>query len=131
MIKGLVIPFLLVLVVAVSCSTSNKKTFDLNDYRIAYNVYYDTANGNYEIFSMKADGSDKKNISNSPGIDWVYYAYKDKIILPLIGIQPIACIFCMRWMQREIMCEKLLISVWKIHTWGAEIKVRSWWFQEE
>jgi TolB protein len=79
MTKGLVIPFLLLLVVAVSCSTSNKKTLDLNDYRIAYNVYYDTVNGNYEIFSMKADGSDKKNISNSPGIDWVYYAYKDKI----------------------------------------------------
>lgn len=49
------------------------------DLRIVYNVYYDTLTDNYEVFSMKLDGSDKKNISNSPGVDWVYYAYKDKV----------------------------------------------------
>jgi TolB protein len=49
------------------------------ELRIIYNVYYDTLNGNYEIFSMNLDGSDKRNISNTPGIDWVYASYKDKV----------------------------------------------------
>jgi TolB protein len=49
------------------------------ELRIVYNVNYDTLNDNYEIFSMKLDGTDKKNISNSAGLDWSYYAYKDKI----------------------------------------------------
>jgi TolB protein len=61
-----------------SCSTGDKKT-DVGDLKIAYNVYYDTAAGNYEVFAMNADGTGQKNISNSPGIDWVYYAYQDKI----------------------------------------------------
>jgi TolB protein len=42
-------------------------------------VYYDTLTDDYEVFIMNSDGSEKKNISNSPGVDWVYYAYKDKI----------------------------------------------------
>ncbi len=67
------------LVVLFACATSKEKTVDLSQLKIAYNVYYDTANGNYEVFVMNADGTEKKNISNSPGIDWVYYAYKDKI----------------------------------------------------
>lgn len=49
------------------------------ELRIVYNVNYDTLNDNYEIFSMKLDGTDKKNISNSAGVDWSYYAFKDKI----------------------------------------------------
>lgn len=48
-------------------------------YKIAYNVYYDTLNDDYEVFIMNMDGTGKKNISNSPGVDWVYYTYKDKI----------------------------------------------------
>lgn len=28
---------------------------------------------------MNMDGSDKRNISNSKGVDWVYYAYRDKV----------------------------------------------------
>jgi len=67
------------LVVLFACATPKEKPVDLSELKIAYNVYYDTANGNYEVFVMNADGTDKKNISNSPGIDWVYYAYKDKI----------------------------------------------------
>lgn len=50
-----------------------------SDLKIAYNVHADTATGNYEIFVMNADGSGKKNISNHPGIDWVYYAYGNKL----------------------------------------------------
>jgi TolB protein len=66
-------------VAAITCCTTKDKSLDLSDLKIAYNVYYDTVNGNYEVFIMNADGTGKKNISNSKGIDWVYYAYKDKI----------------------------------------------------
>lgn len=48
-------------------------------YRIAYNVYEDTARDNYDIYSMNLDGSDKKNITNTPRVEWVYHAYKDRI----------------------------------------------------
>ncbi len=67
------------LVVLFGCATSKEKPVDLNELKITYNVYYHTANGNYEVFVMNADGTDKKNISNSAGIDWVYHSYKDKI----------------------------------------------------
>lgn len=61
----------------VSCKVPFEKS--LPDLRIVYNVYYDTLNDDYEVFSMNLDGSDKKNISNSKGVDWVYYACKDKV----------------------------------------------------
>lgn len=51
----------------------------LSDYKIAYNILHDKENDDYEVFSMNPDGTGKKNISNSPGVDWVYYAYGDKI----------------------------------------------------
>jgi len=51
----------------------------LSDYKIAYNVYYDTAQRNYEIFVMDPDGRNQKNISNWKGADWVYCAWKDKL----------------------------------------------------
>lgn len=47
--------------------------------KIAYNVLFDEEKDNYEIFAMNLDGSGKKNISNSPGVDWVYYAHEDKL----------------------------------------------------
>lgn len=47
--------------------------------KIAYNVWYDTLNDNYEIFVMDKDGKNQKNISNWKGVDWVYAAYKDKL----------------------------------------------------
>ncbi len=47
--------------------------------RIAYNVFFDVEKDNYEIFVMNPDGSGKKNISRWKGVDWVYYAYGDKI----------------------------------------------------
>ncbi|MEP1306009.1 MAG: hypothetical protein ABJK11_00720 [Balneola sp.] len=28
---------------------------------------------------MNADGSEQRNISNQPGVDWVYYAYEDRL----------------------------------------------------
>jgi TolB protein len=74
----LILPFVVVLFL-VRCSTKENVTEDLSQYKIAYNVYHDTATGNYEIFSIDADGSNPKNISNTPGIEWVYYAYQDKL----------------------------------------------------
>lgn len=47
------------------------------DLKIAYNV--NVGGGDYEIFVMNADGTGQKNISNSKSVDWVYYAYKDKL----------------------------------------------------
>ena len=48
-------------------------------YRIAYNVYEDTARDNYDIYIMNMDGTEQKNITNTPGVEWVYYAYEDRI----------------------------------------------------
>ena len=49
-------------------------------YRIAYNVLADPEADDYEIFTMNPDGSGKKNISNRQGLEWTYYAYRDKIL---------------------------------------------------
>jgi TolB protein len=48
-------------------------------YRIVYNVLENREKDNYEIYSMNMNGTDKKNITNTPGVEWVYYAYKDKV----------------------------------------------------
>jgi TolB protein len=34
---------------------------------------------NYEIYSMNMDGTGQRNITNTPGVQWVYCAYKDKL----------------------------------------------------
>lgn len=67
-------PFIVLLLAA--CSSENKQAAD---YKIAYNVYEDTAADNYDIYIMDMDGNNKKNITNHPGVEWVYYAYKDRI----------------------------------------------------
>lgn len=53
--------------------------FTQDTYKIVYNVLEDREKDNYEIYSMNMDGSGKKNITNTPGVEWVYYAYKDKV----------------------------------------------------
>lgn len=50
-----------------------------NRYKIAYNVLKDAEADDYEVFIMNQDGSGQKNISNHKGVDWVYYAYLDKV----------------------------------------------------
>ncbi|MBT8295888.1 MAG: hypothetical protein KJO51_05685, partial [Gramella sp.] len=45
-----------------------------DEYAIAYNVLYDGEKDDYEVFSMNLDGSNKKNITNLPGVEWTYYA---------------------------------------------------------
>lgn len=53
--------------------------FPQSQYRIVYNVLEDRQKDNYDIYSMNMDGSDKKNITNTPGVEWAYYAYRDKV----------------------------------------------------
>ncbi len=48
-------------------------------YKILYNVLEDREKDNYDIYSMNIDGSDKKNITNTPGVEWVYYASGNKV----------------------------------------------------
>jgi TolB protein len=50
-----------------------------NKFKIVYNVFEDTAKDNYDIYSMNIDGTNKKNITNTPGVEWVYYTYKDRV----------------------------------------------------
>jgi TolB protein len=42
-------------------------------------VAFDENTDDYEIFSMNLDGSDRKNISNWKGVDWVYASHGDRI----------------------------------------------------
>ena len=51
----------------------------VKEYKIVYNVFEDREKDNYEIYSMNLDGSGKKNLTNTPGVEWVYYAWKDKV----------------------------------------------------
>ncbi len=86
-----VIKFILVVLTFLGASLSacsnyvdkpRKKTelpSDSSGVKIAYNVGFNLELDNYEIFVMNADGSNQRNISNRPGVDWVYYAYKDRL----------------------------------------------------
>jgi len=60
-------------------SCNNNQAAKKYSLKIAYNVLYDEENDDYEIFIMNMDGTEKKNISNWKGVDWVYYAYEDKL----------------------------------------------------
>lgn len=74
--KNLPISLILVLLLLNSCIEPAEKP---KEYRIAYNILWDRENDNYEVFTMKMDGSDHINITNSPGVEWVYYANEDKV----------------------------------------------------
>lgn len=52
-----------------------------SDLAIAYNIAVKDSSGksNYEVFTMNIDGSDSKNISNSPAVDWTYRAYQKNL----------------------------------------------------
>lgn len=51
-----------------------------SDLRIAFNVYTNTPEDNYDVFVMDLDGKNRKNITNTPGVDWVYSAYGDRVL---------------------------------------------------
>ncbi len=62
-----------------SCVKKESTTDCIEEYKIAFNVIYDGANDDFEIFVMNADGSEHRNITQRPGVDWVYHAYKDRL----------------------------------------------------
>jgi TolB protein len=49
------------------------------EYRIAYNISMDSTGRNYQVWSMKMDGSDKRNLVNHKEVSWTYHAYGDRI----------------------------------------------------
>ncbi len=66
---------LFIILFAIQQNNSSQK----QQYKIVYNVLEDRNKDNYEVYSMNMDGSDKKNLTNTPGVEWVYYAYEDKV----------------------------------------------------
>ncbi|MBK9176146.1 MAG: PD40 domain-containing protein [Flavobacteriales bacterium] len=48
--------------------------------RIAFNVYTNTPEDNYEVFVMDLDGKNRKNITNTPGVEWVYAAHGSRLL---------------------------------------------------
>lgn len=48
--------------------------------RIAFNVSTKEPEGNYEVFVIDLDGTNRRNITNTPGVDWVYAAYGDRLL---------------------------------------------------
>ena len=50
-----------------------------DDYYIVYNVGEDMVDDNYEVYIMNMDGSDKRNLTNAPGVEWSYTAWDDNI----------------------------------------------------
>ena len=62
-----------------NCSRYNNPELAKLPFKIAYNVMVDEETSDYDIFTMNLDGSEKKNISNTAGVDWVYYSTNQKI----------------------------------------------------
>jgi TolB protein len=67
------------MVLFIHCKNASSDEAKSGKLKIAYNVLLDEETDDYEIFVMNLDGTDKKNISNSSGVDWVYYANGDKL----------------------------------------------------
>ncbi len=62
-----------------SCNNEKKYSEKEKNQKIVYNVLLDENGGDYEVFSMNLDGSDKTNLSTSPSVDWAYYTSGNKI----------------------------------------------------
>ena len=76
--KLLSIIFLIAVASGIQTTASEPtRTSQRSDLKIAYNVHL--GNDNYEIFVMNLDGTEAKNITNLPSIEWVYYAYQNKL----------------------------------------------------
>ena len=75
----------LICVFLISCNGINTEKTTGNsatepEYLIAYNVLVDGESDDYDIFTMKFDGSEKTNITGNPDIAWTYLAIHDKIM---------------------------------------------------
>lgn len=47
--------------------------------RIAFNTPENSATDDYDVYSMNADGSDIRNITNHKDVAWTYYAWRDRL----------------------------------------------------
>ncbi|MBK8227674.1 MAG: hypothetical protein IPK70_10925 [Flavobacteriales bacterium] len=72
--------FTVLLAVACGAPTPVEQHEQAPDLRIAFNVYTNTPEDNYEIFVMDLDGKNRRNITNTPGVEWVYAAYGDRLL---------------------------------------------------
>lgn len=48
-------------------------------HMIAYNTLVDPSQQNFDVFIMNSDGSEKKNLTQRPGVDWVYHSVNGKL----------------------------------------------------
>lgn len=48
-------------------------------YKIAFNTLENSKADDYEVYSMKSDGTGQKNITNDKDVAWTYYAWKDRL----------------------------------------------------
>ncbi|WP_370087278.1 TolB family protein [Ekhidna sp.] len=71
--------YIILALLLLSCAKKEAKQRS-KEYRIAYNVWTDREGDNYEVFTMKLDGSDQANITNLNGVEWTYRAYNDKVL---------------------------------------------------
>jgi TolB protein len=79
--------FSLILLIAIffaSCNDTKNKNTDshkgVNEYAIIYNVLVNDSTDNYDVFKIDMDGSNKKNITNLPGVEWSYISEKDEVL---------------------------------------------------
>lgn len=50
-------------------------------YRIAYNVLEDAEADDYEVYVMELDGSESRNLTEHPAVDWVYVGRSDRLYM--------------------------------------------------
>ncbi|TRZ41414.1 TolB family protein [Robertkochia solimangrovi] len=62
------------LLVFTSCAR-NKRSVTKQELKIAYNVLADQLNDNFEVNVMNTDGSDNRDITQLPGVEWTYMAH--------------------------------------------------------
>lgn len=67
----------LMLTSVLACTTTRKNRLD--NLKIAYNVLVDSANDNYDVFTMNSDGTGKQNITRHPDVAWTYFAWKNRL----------------------------------------------------
>lgn len=58
---------------------AENNTADSAELRIAYNVYVDQEKDDYEVFTMSLAGDDRVNVTNLGGVEWTYFAWKDRL----------------------------------------------------
>jgi TolB protein len=64
--------FIFLTVASVSAQTAK--------YKIAFNVLQDQKADDYEVYTMKTDGTEQKNLTNNKDVAWTYYSTPGKLI---------------------------------------------------